>query len=70
MGIGTSVVVIAIGAILTFAIEVDSSEGFNINTIGIILMVVGVIGLVFTALIWGPRRQAAGQVVERETVVR
>jgi hypothetical protein len=69
MGIGTSVVVIAIGAILTFAIDVDSSEGFNINTIGIILMVVGVVGLVFTALVWGPR-PARGEVVERETVVR
>ena len=62
MGIGTSAVVIAI--------EVDSSEGFNINTIGIILMIVGAVGLVFTALVWGPRRRAAGVVVERETVVR
>ena len=55
MGIGTSVVVIAIGAILTFAIETDSAEGFNINTIGIILMVAGAVGLIVTALVWGPR---------------
>ena len=45
MGIGGSVFLIAIGAILTFAIETDSAEGFNINTIGVILMVVGGIGV-------------------------
>ena len=55
MGIGGSVFLIAIGAILTFAIETDSTEGFNINTIGIILMVCGAIGLVMFALVFGRR---------------
>ncbi len=67
MGIGVSVFLIAAGAIMTFAIEVDSSEGVNINTIGIILMVVGAVGLVMTALVFGPRRRAVdggGTVVE------
>ena len=68
MGIGTSVFVIAIGAILTFAIDVDSSEGFNINAIGIILMVAGLLGLLVTAFVWGPRRNAV--VAERDVVYR
>ena len=55
MGIGISVLLIAAGALMTFAVEVDSSDGFNINNAGVILMVIGAIGLVMTAVIWGPR---------------
>jgi hypothetical protein len=55
MGIGVSIFLIAAGAIMTFAIEVDSSDGFNINNAGVILMIIGAIGLAMTALIWGPR---------------
>jgi hypothetical protein len=65
MGIGGSVFLIAIGAILTFAIETDSTEGFNINTIGIILMVAGLLGLVMFALVFGRR----DRVVEGGTTV-
>ena len=36
MRIGTSIVVMAIGAIVAVAVEVDRAEGFNINTAGII----------------------------------
>ena len=67
MGIGVSVFLIAVGAILTFAIEVDSSGGFNINTIGMILMVVGAIGLAVTLAIFGSRR--GGRVVEEREVL-
>lgn len=73
MGIGVSVFLIAVGAIMAFAVEVQNSNGFDINTIGVILMVAGAIGLVFTALIWGPRtRQTVveDEPVERRTVVR
>ena len=56
MGIGVSILLIAAGAIMTFAIEVDNAEGFNINTIGIILMVVGGIGLAVTLIAFGGRR--------------
>lgn len=65
MGIGGSVFLIAIGAILTFAIETDSAEGFNINTIGIILMVAGLVGLIMFALVFGRR----DRVVEGGTTV-
>jgi hypothetical protein len=51
MGIGVSLILIAAGAILTWAVNVSSS-GFNINTIGVILMVVGAVGLVLSLMFW------------------
>ena len=56
MRIGTSIVVMAIGAIMAFAVEVDRAEGFNINTAGIILMVVGAVGLLASLVLAAPRR--------------
>lgn len=52
MGIGTSIVVFAIGAILRFATSVSSSN-FNIHTIGVILMVVGAVGFLVSLMFWG-----------------
>ncbi|WP_020523695.1 DUF6458 family protein [Catelliglobosispora koreensis] len=57
MGIGASIFLIALGAILTFALDF-SVGGIDIDVVGWILMAAGVIGLVFTTLIWGPRRRA------------
>ena len=37
MGIGVSVFLLAVGAILSFGVNVDSGGGFNIDTIGVIL---------------------------------
>jgi predicted membrane channel-forming protein YqfA (hemolysin III family) len=51
MSIGASIFLLVVGAILTFAVNVTTS-GFNINTVGIILMVAGVIGLLFSLLFW------------------
>ena len=46
-----SVLLIAAGAVLTFALERDpEAQGFDLNTIGIILMVVGAIGLVASVM--------------------
>ena len=45
MGIGFSIFLFVIGAILTFAVEVDTGSGLNLNTVGIILMVGGLLGL-------------------------
>jgi len=57
MGIGVSVFLIALGAILTFAL--DLQVGFlDIDVVGWILMVAGVIGLVVTMIIWGGRRRS------------
>ena len=64
MGIGVSIFLIAVGAILAFAVNTTVS-GLDINVIGYILMAVGLIGLIMTAFIFGPRRTAGG----RDTVV-
>jgi hypothetical protein len=46
-----SVLLIAAGAVLTFALEGDrNAEGFDLNTVGIILMVVGAVGLVASVM--------------------
>jgi Domain of unknown function (DUF6458) len=44
VGIGTSLFLIAVGAILYFAVSADVS-GLSIQTVGLILMIVGIIGL-------------------------
>jgi hypothetical protein len=64
--LGTSLFLIAVGAILTFAINATVS-GIDIATVGIILMVIGVVGLLISLFYWMPRRRA---VVEDRPVVR
>jgi len=51
MGFGTSLFLIAVGAILTFAVTVEA-EGFSIDTVGIILMIIGAIGLLASLAFW------------------
>jgi hypothetical protein len=51
MGIGVSLILIAVGAILTWAVNASVS-GVDINTVGVILMVVGAIGLVLSLMFW------------------
>jgi beta-lactamase regulating signal transducer with metallopeptidase domain len=65
MGIGTSLFLIAVGAILYFAVNADIS-GLEISTIGIILMVVGVIGLLISLFLVSSARRATTD----RTVVR
>jgi hypothetical protein len=48
---------IAVGAILTFAVNATLS-GIDIATVGIILMVIGVVGLLLSLFYWMPRRRA------------
>jgi hypothetical protein len=56
MGIGASLFLIAVGAILTFALNLHLA-GVDLHVIGWILMVVGALGLVVTMVIWGGRRR-------------
>lgn len=56
MQIGASLFLIAIGAVLKWAVDYRVS-GINISTVGTILLVVGVIGLAITLLLWGTRRR-------------
>lgn len=57
MRIGGSLVLIAIGAILKFAVHLNNTHGFNINTIGLILMIVGAIWLVAELIYMTTRRR-------------
>ena len=68
MGIGTSIFLIAVGAILKYAVTAHVS-GVNLDTVGLILMIVGIIGLLlslFWMTIWADRRRARGAVATRD----
>ena len=65
MGIGVSIFLIAVGAILAFAVNFEVS-GVDIAVVGYILMIVGLIGLIMTAFIWGPRNRNRGSDVVEE----
>ena len=56
MGIGISLFLIAVAAVLYFATNVDIS-GIELSTVGVILMVVGALGLIAALFIFGPRRK-------------
>jgi len=68
MGIGVSLVLIAAGAVLAFAVHV-TGQGFNVHTIGIILLVVGAIGALLSMIFWsswgGFGRRDETTVIER-----
>ena len=51
MGIGTSIFLIAVGAILAFAVNIHTN-GIDLQTVGVILMLVGVIGVILSAIFW------------------
>jgi hypothetical protein len=59
MNIGVSVFLITLGAILAFAVHVSTS-GFDVNTVGVILLVVGGIWLLLSLILLANRRTAAG----------
>ncbi len=52
MSIGVSIFLLVIGAILTFAVNVTNTGGFNIHTVGIILMLGGALGVLLSLLFW------------------
>ncbi len=66
MTYGTSLVLIAVGAILRYAVTATVS-GIDLQVVGLVLMIVGIVGLVLSLLwfgVWAGRRQAPP--VERE----
>jgi hypothetical protein len=69
MGISTSLVLIAVGAILKWAVTASTS-GINLGTVGVVLMIVGAIGIVLSLIFWsswgGFGSRTAGQTVVRE----
>jgi hypothetical protein len=74
MSLGASIFLLVVGAVLTFAVDVSAS-GFNLNTVGIILMVAGALGVVLSLLFWSsfsPYRRGAvgGDTVVEERQIR
>ncbi|MFG1883948.1 DUF6458 family protein [Micromonospora sp. NPDC049102] len=69
MGIGTSIFLIALGAILTFALDA-SVGGINLDVVGWILIGAGVLGLIMTALIFQRRRTAVVTTTEQPVEYR
>jgi hypothetical protein len=57
VGIGTSILLIAVGAILRYAVTASVS-GIELQTVGLILMIVGIVGLVISlaVMFMGPSR--------------
>jgi hypothetical protein len=62
MGIGVSILLLAIGAIITFATSVTVS-GLDLDAVGVILMIAGGLGLLVSLVLIGTRR--TDEVVER-----
>ncbi|MBE1485975.1 DUF6458 family protein [Plantactinospora soyae] len=56
MGIGGSIFLIALGAILAFAVDVEMGW-LNLSVVGWVLMLAGVVGLIMTAYLWRGRRR-------------
>lgn len=52
MSIGASIFLIALGAILKYAVTADAVMGLNIDVVGLILMIVGFLGLLLSLLFW------------------
>jgi hypothetical protein len=66
MGIGVGIFLIAVGAILTFALETEV-EGIDLNAVGVILMIVGGFGVLLSLAFWS---SWGGSGVRRTTVRR
>jgi hypothetical protein len=67
--VGTSIFLVAVGAILRWAVTA-SVEGINLQTVGLILIIVGIVGLllsIFYMTLWAPRRgRVRDRFVERD----
>jgi len=73
MGLGVSIFLIAIGAILAFAVDAEA-RGIDVQTIGWILLAVGALGLLLSMMFWsswggwggGRRREVVREDVYRD----
>lgn len=73
MTIGAGFILIAVGAILRFGISTVSTHGFGVHTIGDILMIIGIIGVVLWLLVfapWAPRARSRRTVYREEVPPR
>ena len=56
MGIGISVFLLAVGAVLAFAVHAVVPN-VDLVTVGVVCMAAGAVGLIMSLTIWGPRRR-------------
>jgi heme/copper-type cytochrome/quinol oxidase subunit 2 len=66
--IGTSIVLIAVGAILKYAVTAET-DFIDLQTTGVVLMLVGILGLILSLLytfMWSPQAQARARRDERD----
>lgn len=73
LGTGTCIALIAIGAVLRFALSAGSPHGLNVHVVGVIVIGAGVLGLLLSLLVWGPlnparRRRVASAATTRPPV--
>lgn len=69
MGISLSLLLVAVGAILTWAVEASVS-GFDINAAGVILMIVGAVGFVVSLIFWSSWGGFGGGNGQNTTVIK
>ena len=67
MGVGVSIFLIAVGAILAFAVSA-TTKGIDLDTVGVILMIVGLLGLLLSLMFWSSWGGFGGY--RRDTVAR
>jgi Domain of unknown function (DUF6458) len=67
MGIAVSLFLLAVGAILTFATDVSVS-GLDLDTVGLVLMLIGAVSFVLTLIVWGSRRSRVVRTVPADRV--
>jgi len=65
MGFSTSLILIAVGAILRFAVSVTTT-GFNLHTIGLILIIVGIVSLLLSLIFWSSWGGFGGNTTHRQ----
>jgi hypothetical protein len=66
MGIGAGIFLIAVGAILTFAVDWHVS-GVDLHAVGWVLMIAGVAGIILYFVFWNSRRRPTAVVTQRTT---
>jgi hypothetical protein len=60
VGMFFSMVAIAAGAVMYWAVTTTQDHGFRLSTVGVILMIVGAVGLVASAIVFATSRRSTG----------
>jgi lipoprotein signal peptidase len=68
MGTGVGIFLIAVGAVLAFAVHA-SVQGIDINAVGVILMIAGALGIVIDLIVFAPRRRTVVEDAPRTRTV-